>query len=71
MATKKLLFIGEAKHKDEKTTVSARVDKSLYDEFIKAKELAKANGKELRITDVVETAMSLAISEVEKTYGQQ
>jgi hypothetical protein len=71
MATKKLLFISEAAEKTEKTTVSSRIEKALYDDFVKAKELAKSHGKELRISDVIETAIKLAVDEVNKTYGQQ
>jgi hypothetical protein len=49
--------------------VSSRIEKALYDDFVKAKELAKSHGKELRISDVIETAIKLAVEEVNKTYG--
>lgn len=60
------MFITEAKQKDEKVTVSARIDKTVFDDFQTAKMLAKKKGFELRITDIVETAIKLAIEETNK-----
>lgn len=66
MATKKMLFVSEAKQKEEKVTVSARIDKEIYDSFQQAKLKAKNKGFELRITDICEKAIELAIEEVNK-----
>lgn len=66
MATKKMLFISEAKQKEEKVTISARIDKVLFEEFQTAKLIAKKKGFELRITDICETAIKLAIEEANK-----
>lgn len=66
MATKKMLFVSEATQKEEKTTISARIDKALYEEFQQAKLKAKQKGFELRITDICETAIRLAVDEVNK-----
>lgn len=69
MASKKLLFISEAKEKEDKITISARIPRELHEEFERAKAVVKANGKELRITDICEAALRLAIEEVNKTYS--
>jgi len=66
MATKRMLFVSEAIQKEEKITISARIDKEIYNEFQKAKLIAKEKGLELRITDICETALKLAIDEVNK-----
>ena len=66
MATKKMIFVSEKKQKEEKVTISARIDKEIYDSFQHAKLLAREKGFELSITDICEKAMQLAIDEVEK-----
>ncbi len=66
MATKKMIFVSESKQKEEKVTVSARIDKNIYESFQQAKLKAKQKGFELRITDICEKAIELAIEEVNK-----
>lgn len=66
MATKKMMFISEAKKKEEKVTISARIDKAIFDDFQNAKILARKKGFELKITDICETAIKLAIEETNK-----
>jgi len=66
MASKKLVFISEAKQKDSKTTISARIDKALFDDFQLARQKAQAQGFELRITDICEKAIKMAVDEVNK-----
>jgi hypothetical protein len=66
MATKQMIFLTESKKKDEKITVSARIDKSLHTEFEEAKRKAQSKGLELRLTSLIENAIKLAVKEVEK-----
>jgi hypothetical protein len=66
MANKQMLFLTESKKKDEKITVSARIDKSLHAEFEEAKKKAQSKGLELRLTSLIENAIKLAVKEVEK-----
>lgn len=66
MAKTNMDFITEAKTNAEKVTVSARIDKELHNQFEEARMKVKSKGMELRLTNIVEKAIKLAIKEVEK-----